>query len=634
MKILTSYLFLVFYTFVLSAQTNHEVFTTDVKTEKKPWTNLYFNNDPNNFQFAIMADRTGGMRPGIFIEAVEKINTIMPEFVISIGDLIPGYTTDTAQISKEWKDVNEIISGLKMPFFYLPGNHDITNKVMEKEWEKRYGRRYYNFTYKNTLFITLDSNDDEDFNLSRKQTDFVLNSLKENTDVRWTFLFMHHPIWTYDTGGLFEEIEEALKERTYSVIAGHAHRYHQTERNGSNYYILSTTGGGNSLIGDNFGLFDHISWVTLSNEGPIMANLKLDGILPHNITNDYTLKLANPMLANARLNHMMLCNTGKNFKHGTLYFSFKNPTEEDLLIDLNFFHHHQLQFKNTDAQIVVKAGEDKIIEIPFSTSKPTNYNLIDPLRLDWEMKYLVSTSSDFKRQGKYLIPIEPKKSEFITNNINTFLEKETVDYNNQFPKLEAWYKQGNSSEKKYNHSIEFTETSEFSFFLKNSKNEYSSKESRIFEKTTFQESSEVTTPEPGLIYEYYEGEWETMPDFNKLQSKSKGVTNDFMVRDIALREDNWGLVYTGYIKITEDNLYLFRVRFEEDVASFYIDNKLVVGENTEIKGENVGAAALKKGYHQIRIEFWEKQDGQRLRFYTKTSGERDWNFMEFDPFFH
>jgi len=28
-------------------------------------------------------------------------------------------------------EVNRIISGLKMPFFYLPGNHDITDKIME-----------------------------------------------------------------------------------------------------------------------------------------------------------------------------------------------------------------------------------------------------------------------------------------------------------------------------------------------------------------------------------------------------------------------------------------------------------------------------------------------------------------------
>ncbi len=211
---------------MVSGCTPKKDFKTDVDTSKKPWTNLDFYNDPSNFQFAIVADRNGGMRRGVFEEGVEKLNLVMPEFVLCVGDLISGYTTDTAVIAQQWDEVNQIISGLKMPFFYLPGNHDITNKVMEKEWEKRYGKRYYSFNYKNVLFIILDSNDDDDYNLTRNQTDFVLNTLKENEGVRWTYILMHHPIWTYDTGGRFEEIQTALKNRKHTVFAGHEHRYH------------------------------------------------------------------------------------------------------------------------------------------------------------------------------------------------------------------------------------------------------------------------------------------------------------------------------------------------------------------------------------------------------------------------
>ena len=78
-----------------------KVFKTDVTTEKKPWTNLNFNNDPDNFQFAIVSDRNGGNRPGIFDDAIEKFNLMQPEFVLSVGDLISGYTTDTTIIRKQ-----------------------------------------------------------------------------------------------------------------------------------------------------------------------------------------------------------------------------------------------------------------------------------------------------------------------------------------------------------------------------------------------------------------------------------------------------------------------------------------------------------------------------------------------------
>lgn len=619
----------------LTAQNVSDVFKSDVETVKKPWSNLDFQNDPNNFQFAIVADRTGGNRPGIFREAVEKINMMVPEFVMCVGDLIRGYTEDTEQITKEWSEVNEIISGLNMPFFYLPGNHDIANKVMAKEWEKRYGRRYYNFVYKNTLFITLDSNDDDHHNLTEEQTDFVLKSLEDNKDVRWTFIFMHHPIWHYDTGGRFESIQSALKNRKHTVIAGHVHRYHHAKHNDANYYTLATTGGGNSLLGENFGRFDHITWMTMTDDGPVMANLKLDGILPHDITNDETLARANPMLNNTRLSHILLCNKGEKFEHGTLYFSFKNPSEEDLKIDLNFFHHHQLQIPDSETELVLDAGKDKTVAIPISSSEPINYSDIDLLRFDWNMKYINSDQSEFAMQGKYQLFVEPSTTQYIPKNVNEFTSSTKISFIHPFEGLTTKFSVNNSDSKTYTKPVEISESSSFKFFLHNSKKEYSSTESRSFTKTSLQKANKVKKPKAGLKYKYYEGNWDELPDFNLIEAKSEGVAHDFMVRDIALREDNWALVYTGYMKIEEEGFKIFRVKSENDQCRFYINDKLVTDKNIAIRGENVGAVLLKEGYHKVRIEFHEKEGGQRLRFYTKEhENAESWDYMYFDSFYY
>src|SRR5581483_10904394 len=61
---------------------------------KNPWTNLRVNNDPREFRFAIVSDRTGGHRAQVFSKAVERLNLLQPEFVISVGDLIEGYTEE------------------------------------------------------------------------------------------------------------------------------------------------------------------------------------------------------------------------------------------------------------------------------------------------------------------------------------------------------------------------------------------------------------------------------------------------------------------------------------------------------------------------------------------------------------
>src|SRR5438552_9220373 len=51
--------------------------------EKNPWTHLRLNNDPRDFRFAIVSDRTGGHRPQVFSRAIERLNLLQPEFVVS-----------------------------------------------------------------------------------------------------------------------------------------------------------------------------------------------------------------------------------------------------------------------------------------------------------------------------------------------------------------------------------------------------------------------------------------------------------------------------------------------------------------------------------------------------------------------
>ena len=618
---------------IFSACSTPSRFKSDVETTKKPWTNLDFNNDPNNFQFGIMSDKNGGSRAGVFEDGVKKLNMMLPEFVMCVGDLISGYSTDTSEIRKQWEEVNGIISGLKMPFFYLPGNHDITNKTMEKEWEKMYGRRYYNFVYKNTLFIILDSNDDDDYNLTPKQTDFVLNTLQKHADARWTFIFMHHPIWKYNTDGRFEKIESALKNRKYTVIAGHEHHYHQAERNGSNYYILSTTGAGSALRGNYVGEFDHISWVTVTDNGPVIANLRLDGILPHDISNDKTDLLAKPLLDNANFNHLILCNKGEKFTNGTLYFSFNNPSDTDLEIKLNFFHNHQLQIGKPQVVLNLSAGKSQIIEVPFTAIKPVDYGSIDLLCFDWEMKYNHPGYPGFGLQGKYQITVEPGKTEFIDRDLNIFIDKSSIGFVHPYSELKSIYRINNRSEETYSRPLEINETTHLSFYLKNSRDEFSGTEIRSFEKSQFNTPADVSNPLPGLTYSYFEGNWPSMPDFTKLKPQMDGIATNFSVRDLALREDYWGLVFNGYIKVDEDNLYQFMIK-ADDAGRFYINNKVVVDEKTVIKGANVGTVALKKGFHAVKVEFLEKIGNQRLRFYFKKGGSADWVQLDANQFFH
>lgn len=609
-----------------------DIFKSAIDTKEKPWTNLDFYNNPDNFQFAIVTDRNGGNRPLIFEDAVKKLNIMYPEFVLSVGDLINGYTKDTAQIKTEWDEVNHIIDDLKMPFFYLPGNHDITNKVMAGEWEKRYGKRYYYFIYKNTLFLILDSNDDDDYNLTREQTDFVLETLKENANVRWTFLLMHHPIWTYNTNGRFEEIETALSGRKYTVIAGHTHHYSHEVKKGQNYYVLATTGGGSRLRGNYFGEFDHITWVTMTDAGPSMANLRLDGILPHDIINDETKSLANALAANAVFEHVILCNPGEKFTGGTLYFHFKNNGDESINMNYQFYHQHQLLIPEPHIKIKLAPGENKVIEFPFRTSKPMAYEDVEDIQIDWSMGYDLPEYPEFQLKGVLDLEVKPTAISFLEPKTPKFLNALKVTAENTYQNLKVSFefnqKKIPEEEIINGNEIQIDKTGIVGIKLQNESGQSTNSESWSYEMITkLNKAKKLRNPENGLNFKYYEGTWEKMPDFDQLKPVTTGTAKDFWVGDYAKREDNFGLVFSGYIEVPEDGMYIFSSK-ADDACKLFIHDELLVSQGKVNDAKEIGAIALKKGFHPVKIWFMETTGRERLRIYMKKTYSKNWRELE------
>lgn len=287
--------------------------------ERVPVSEQQFQNDPANFQFVVVGDRTGGHRPGVFENAMRQVNGLLPEFVIGVGDLIEGYTEVAAELDAEWGEVEGFIDQLDMPFFYVVGNHDIGNNAMRDLWNQRKGADYYHFLYRDVLFIALNTEDPptpmsdkllagmEAFkqavaegpeavqalmansdpameaeaerlnvvNISADQVEYVERVLAEHTDARWTLLFMHKPAWKYDSAN-FERIEALLGDRAYTMFSGHYHYYEHTRRNDRDYIAMGKTGGAFHREGP--GDIDHIMWVTMTGDGPRMVNIELDGL--------------------------------------------------------------------------------------------------------------------------------------------------------------------------------------------------------------------------------------------------------------------------------------------------------------------------------------------------------------------
>ncbi|MEO0425588.1 MAG: metallophosphoesterase [Pseudomonadota bacterium] len=286
----------------------------------KPWTSLDALDGPERFQFLVVTDRTGGAREGVFADAAEKIDLLQPAFVMSVGDFIQGYTDDEQTLHAQWNAFDTIVDGIDAPFFYTPGNHDWQNEAMAKVWTERLGKSFYHFRYKDTLFLVLNSElfDRRDAPWWRyewtqlfadeqaEQLAYLERVLATHDDVRWTFVFVHKPYWrprwahppkgeeSPQTGPWpqhdyvppeWVQVEEMLENRDYTIFAGHLHTYEfdGSDSDASHTHdkiALATTGGVSSLRGVEYGEFDHMVWVTMTRDGPVIANLLQQGILP------------------------------------------------------------------------------------------------------------------------------------------------------------------------------------------------------------------------------------------------------------------------------------------------------------------------------------------------------------------
>jgi hypothetical protein len=307
-----------------------------IEEDSHPYTHLNFKNDPDEFQFAIITDNAGGARPGVFPKAVEMVNLLQPEFVVHADDLIEGYSEDEEQVRAWWQEIDEYLEQLEMPFFFVPGNHDIFSDAAIKIWRERFGseRAYYHFVYKNVLFLMVNTEDPPktvadlqrdtpelyqriavnyqemaklqakehqtredglkllelaepleewlgEVNISDDQVTYFKEALEANPDVRWTFVITHAPPYFTPTGaerdpGNFPKIEALLADRPYTVFSAHTHTYDYDLRNGREYITTATSGAMNVVRP---GAMDHVVWVTTTDEGPKIVNLLLNGIV-------------------------------------------------------------------------------------------------------------------------------------------------------------------------------------------------------------------------------------------------------------------------------------------------------------------------------------------------------------------
>jgi Icc protein len=129
--------------------------------------------DENGFTFAFLTDIH--LQPELsavegFKQAIDTINVINPDFVLTGGDLVMDVLNQSYGRSDSLYNLyQEVSKGFHMPVYNTVGNHEVYGWYREEDgigehpefgkrmFEKRIGDRYYSFDHKGWHFMVLDA---------------------------------------------------------------------------------------------------------------------------------------------------------------------------------------------------------------------------------------------------------------------------------------------------------------------------------------------------------------------------------------------------------------------------------------------------------------------------------------------
>lgn len=120
-------------------------------------------------------------------------------------------------------------------------------------------------------------------------------------------------------------------------------------------------------------------------------------------------------------------------------------------------------------------------------------------------------------------------------------------------------------------------------------------------------------------YRYYEGAWNTLPDFNTLTPAATGTAAAISVAP-RLREDNFGLRFDANITIPTAGAYTFYTN-SDDGSRLWVGSTLVV-DNDGLHGpvEKSGVINLAAGTYPVAVSFFELGGGQLLEVNVSGPG--------------
>lgn len=131
------------------------------------------------------------------------------------------------------------------------------------------------------------------------------------------------------------------------------------------------------------------------------------------------------------------------------------------------------------------------------------------------------------------------------------------------------------------------------------------------EQMSYLPATTTKAGKPGVAYTYYEGKFKSTADVLKAQPVKEGTFRNFSIKEAAA-DDHFGYQFRSLINIPEKGVYKFHI-YSDDGARLFIDDQEVIdNDGSHSAGEATGKVALEKGFHEIRVIYFEDYMGQAL----------------------
>jgi len=129
----------------------------------------------------------------------------------------------------------------------------------------------------------------------------------------------------------------------------------------------------------------------------------------------------------------------------------------------------------------------------------------------------------------------------------------------------------------------------------------------------------ISNAKPGIGYKYFEPAGKI--DLHSINNTPAtiGVTDIISIQN-KKRVDKFAFEFNGYIKIDKDAIYSFFTSSDDGSMLFIDDEEIVNNDGDHGSVEKSGKAALKKGFHKIKILYFDSGGGNALKVSMQAEG--------------